>query len=488
MYSVRLTDVFAGLANRWKDRTAVVSPRVNLTYHEVLLRAARSARELRASGIEPGARVAIALRDGGETVVLMIALWLLGATPVPIDFRSSVIERGKLASEFDLFAVLEDRLGLGTNYASVLVDQSWCERIAGHDAGLLWPSGESAPALISLTSGTTSRPVGFVLDHERVLFRSMTPLPARYGGCLLNPLSLSFSGSRSHTFSALLQGATVRFYPVLFSPEELAEAIVEWKVGSLCVVPTIIRALLELSDSRPTPLFTDLEGFYSIGAPMQPEEKLAVVARLCPNFIQDYGSTVSGCMSSLYGPDLKARPETVGRIQPFVALQVVDEEDRPLPPGEVGHIRVRTPGTATSMYSGVGRASGDTLKDGWAYPGDLGSLDETGFLSLMGRSSDLIIRGGANVHPAEIEAVIAQHEGVRDVVVVGFTKLPQGQEIAAFVVSSGGVTEATLDVHCRKQLSSDKRPRKFVFVADLPRNANGKVLRAELRKQLEDAD
>ena len=135
MNSVRLTDVFAGLANRWKGRTAVVSPLVNLTYDELLLRSARSARELRASGIEPGARVAIALRDSGETIVLMVALWMLGATPVPIDFRSSATERGKLASEFDLLAVLEDRQGQAASYASVLVDQSWGERIAGHDAG-----------------------------------------------------------------------------------------------------------------------------------------------------------------------------------------------------------------------------------------------------------------------------------------------------------------------------------------------------------------
>ena len=107
--AVRLTDVFAGLANRCKGRTAVVSPRVSLTYDELLMRAARSARELRANGIVPGARVAIALRDSGETIVLMIALWMLGATAVPIDFRSNAAERGKLASEFDLLAVLEDR-------------------------------------------------------------------------------------------------------------------------------------------------------------------------------------------------------------------------------------------------------------------------------------------------------------------------------------------------------------------------------------------
>jgi len=484
--SVSLADVFVGLGKRWGDRPAIDSPQLTLTYSELIARAARSARELQLNGVGPGSRVGIALRDGGETVVLMIALWMLDAAAVPIDFRANVAERSQLASEFDLTVIVEDRRAPAATHNSVLVNAGWTDRIAGHDESPLWQREARAPALISLTSGTTSRPVGFVLDHDRALFRSITPLPSRYGESLLNPLSLSFSGSRSHTLSALLQGATVRFFPVLFSPQELAEAIVALKVTSVCAVPTIIRNLLELSGDGSAPLFDGLDGFYSIGAPMLPDEKLRVRAALSRNFIQDYGSTVSGCMSSLYGPDIDTRPESVGRVQPFVALQVVDGEDRVLPHGEVGSIRVRAPGMARSMYGqSTPRASGDTLKAGWAYPGDIGTLDEQGFVRLMGRGSDLIIRGGANVHPSEVEAVISEHESVRDVVVVGFTKLPEGQEIAAFVVGSSDLTEAALVAHCRVRLGPDKRPRKFLFVKELPRNPNGKISRAELRLRLE---
>jgi acyl-CoA synthetase (AMP-forming)/AMP-acid ligase II len=140
---------------------------------------------------------------------------------------------------------------------------------------------------------------------------------------------------------------------------------------------------------------------------------------------------------------------------------------------------------ARSVYGGSATASGDTFKGGWAYPGDIGAFDSDGFLHLLGRTSDLIIRGGANVHPSEVELALSDCEGVQEVAVTGFTKLPEGEEIAAFVVSAGNLTEATLDAHCRTRLPPDKRPRKFVFVSDLPRNANGKVLRSELRKQLE---
>jgi acyl-CoA synthetase (AMP-forming)/AMP-acid ligase II len=142
---------------------------------------------------------------------------------------------------------------------------------------------------------------------------------------------------------------------------------------------------------------------------------------------------------------------------------------------------------ARSIYGTNTRASGDKLKEGWAYPGDIGSLDQGGFLRLLGRSSDLIIRGGVNVYPSEVEAAIAEQEGVREVAVVGFSKLPEGEEIAAIIVPSSNLTEAALVAHCRARLSPDKRPRKFVFVTELPRNANGKISRATLRQQLESA-
>jgi acyl-CoA synthetase (AMP-forming)/AMP-acid ligase II len=192
-------------------------------------------------------------------------------------------------------------------------------------------------------------------------------------------------------------------------------------------------------------------------------------------------------MTVLYGADIDARPETVGRVLPHVTLEIVGEDDRPLPAGEVGAIRVRSPAVGRAIY-GTARDAGDQIKNGWAYPGDTGAVDGDGFLQLMGRSSDMIIRGGVNVHPSEVEAVLAELEGVKDVAVVGFAKSREGEEIAAFVVSSPELTEAALNAHCRGRLVSHKRPRKFVFVSDLPRNANGKILRTELRKRLEEAD
>jgi long-chain acyl-CoA synthetase len=482
---MNLADVFVGLGRRWPERTAVVSTSFTLTYDQLAARAAQSARELRQRGIGPGTNVGIGIRNNAETLVAMIALWMIGATAVPIDFRTSPAERDLLASEFDLVAIIEDRPRPPGNYQSILMDGSWSETIARHDGSPFPNDAEDAPALIGLTSGTTGRPVGIVLDHACSFIRFTFDDEERFGSVLLNPLPLSFSASRSHTFAALFRGSAVHFYPLLYSPAELSEAVLVSKATSVCVVPTIVRSWLDTARWRKAPLFGTLEALYCFGAPMLAAEKLEAKAKLCHSFVQQYGSSLSGRISSLHGSDLDAKPDTVGRPLCYVWLQVVDDCDRSLPAGSEGNVRVRSPGLARETYGGNTRTDSDRLKDGWAYTGDIGVLDGDGFLRLLARTSDVIIRGGAKVQPAEVEAVLAGHTGVKAVAVVGFAQSREGEEIAAFVIPSGEVSEADLVAYCRAHLTPDKRPRRFVFVTEFPRNAVGKILRKELRERLQ---
>ena len=489
MSSLNLADVFVGLSDRWGQQRAVVSPHLNLTYSELVGRAAQAARELQSRDDMAGARIGLCLRDSAEILIGMIAVWMCGATAVPLDFRTPPAERARLARDLELKAVLEDRAGVASGYESILVGPAWLEALARHEQSPLWTDGESgaAPAVISLTSGTTGRPVGVMIEHERLLLRSIFEPFHQFGAALLNPLPISFSASRTYTLGALLQGVTVHFHPALFSMEELANAIRSSRVSSACVVPTIIRGLLEVAGDRSAPLFDQLEVLYALGAPLHAEEKLLAKKLLCSNFVDGYGSSICGRISALFGAELDANPDSVGRVLPHVVLQIVDANDAILPAGEQGIVRVRTVGMAQGFYGESGSRSGDSIKHGWAYPGDLGAVDKNGFLRLLGRTSDLIIRGGANVHPSEVEASLAEHEGVKEVAVVGFAKTREGEEIAAFIVGAPNLTEAALMAHCRARLSPDKRPRKFVFVEALPRNLNGKVSRAELRKQLEES-
>ena len=488
MNSVNLADILAVLAGRWPERRAVVSPYLTLTYAQLLARAAQAAHELQARGIGAGARVGISLRDSAESVASMLAIWMLGGTAVPIDFRMPLPERDRLAGEFALGAIIEDRQAPAAGLQSIFAGPSWCDIIAQHATTPLWTDKKGgAPAMISLSSGTTGQPVGFVLDHEAMLFRSLFE-PFHLIGCaLLNTLPLSFSASRTYTFGALLQGSTVHFHPILSSPEALREAILQAKVTSVTAVPTTIRNLLALAGERASPLFEDLRALFAVGAPVPSAEKLMAMKFLCRNFVDGYGASACGSISALYGADLEANPDSVGRILTHVAVQIVDDRDEVLPPGQSGAIRVRSPGAASGVVGARSCGSGDTIKQGWAYPGDVGVIDNSGFLRLLGRTTDLIIRGGANVHPAEVEAVIAEHEGVREVAVVGFTHAREGEEIAAFVVPAGDLTELALMAHCRKRLAADKRPRRYIFLPELPRNANGKIIRTLLRQEAEKA-
>jgi long-chain acyl-CoA synthetase len=487
--SVNLADVFWGLANRWPDRQATISPHLNLTYEQLVARAAQTARELRSRGVAAGMNVGICLRDSPESLVLMIALWMLGATAVPMDFRTNAAERTLLAQDFNLAAIAEDRKVSTSGYQSIFINPSWAELIAKHAGTPIWTNGEEvAPAFISLTSGTTGRPKGIVIDHERMLLRSMFDPSDKLAGPLLNPLPLSFSASRTYAFGALLQGVTLYCYPVLFSAEQLAETILAGEAKSLCAVPTIIRNFFELFGETPAPASLQLDALYCFGAPMAPAEKVRAKLTVCDNFVQVYGATTCGRISVLSGVDLEQRPETLGHVLPHIVLQVVDDNDEVVARGQSGTIRLRSPGMARSIYGSATSGAGDSFKGGWAYPGDIGMIDEDGLLHLQGRTSDLIIRGGANVHPSEVEAVIAEQGGVREVAVVGFTKLPEGEEIAAIVVPSSDLTESALIAHCRARLSPDKRPRKFVFMTELPRNSNGKISRAQLRQLVESGE
>lgn len=166
--TMNLADAFVGLADRWPERTALISPGLTLTYAALAARAAQTARELRQRGVKPGANIGIGIRNNAETLIAMIALWMLGATAVPLDFRATASERNLLASEFDLYGIIEDRRFPAPGYESIFVDGAWPDQIGRHDASPLTNEAEDAPALIGLTSGTTGRPVGMKKPRPRL--------------------------------------------------------------------------------------------------------------------------------------------------------------------------------------------------------------------------------------------------------------------------------------------------------------------------------
>lgn len=489
--NLSLADTVLRLASRYGDRTALVQGARNLSYEGLAAASARLAHAFRFRGVATGDQVGIALRDSTDYLTTLFALWMIDAVAVPIDFRTRAEERARLAEEFDLAFILEDRdLGGGT-YSSLVWDGEFAELIARQSATA--PDRDPTagyPAAISLTSGTTGRPAGVVMSHGDLIGRCLGGLvpvdgvDGSKGGRFLNAYPLSFSASRHHSLRQLMQGATILFHPPTFGALELAERVRKENITFLFAVPATVAAMLDAVGGGDEPYLPMLETLYCGGSGMSAEDKLRAYRRLTPGFLHCFSASLSGTVSILAGEDVLKRPDTEGRVLPSVSVEIVDEEDRQVPLGEVGILRVRSVGMASHLYQGRDRATGDRIRNDWAYTGDLARLSEDGFLTVVGRTSDLIIRGGANVHPGEVEAAISRRAGVRDVAVVGYPDPTLGEEIAAFVVTDGSIGESDLDAHCRIELQPDKRPRRFIFLDALPRNANGKILRTELRTSL----
>jgi acyl-coenzyme A synthetase/AMP-(fatty) acid ligase len=344
-------------------------------------------------------------------------------------------------------------------------------------------------AVIGVSSGTSGTPNPVALSHECLYARAAiarTSPQWSAGGRFLVTAPLAFSATRKHVISRLLDGGCVIFTPLLINAAELAETIRSAGVTSMLTVPAIARELMALADTDET-MFPGLDYLMCCGAPMTPEEKMTAARRLSSGFVQNYGTTMAGMVTVLETADIAGNAQSVGRPLPHVLTQIVDADNRPLPAGETGTIRVRTPGVGRVLnpegFDGKPRDS-DLLIDGWIYPGDLGFLDEAGFLTIVGRSSDVIIRGGVNVYPREIELVLADHPAVREAAVVGWPDPILGEEIAAFVVPEKEVRTAELLAFCRSRLHPDKQPREIFAIEAMPTNPNGKLVRRELVARL----
>jgi acyl-CoA synthetase (AMP-forming)/AMP-acid ligase II len=302
---------------------------------------------------------------------------------------------------------------------------------------------------------------------------------ARY----FNATPLYFGGGRTFCISTLYVGGTVVLCPPPFAPAQLAAEVARTAATITFLVPTLLRRLLECDATTLAPL-RGLKTLICSGSALTAQERQQIRERICPNFLEYYASTEGGGVSALPPADQLRFGESVGRPAFSVEVHVVDDRDRPVPAGVVGRIRYRGPAVADGFF-GDPDASKESFRDGWFYPGDLGMLNDEGYLFLKGRSKDMIIRGGINIYPLEIEVTLMGHAAVLEAAVVGWPSREFNEEIAAFVIRRGAVEESELDALCRTSLAPYKVPRRVFFVDELPRTSLGKVLKAALTAGLD---
>ncbi len=453
-----------------------------------LLRAADGlAAALRAEGVGPGRRVACLLDDDAPAVALVHALRRLGAVHAPLNRRAAPAELGYQLGTLRADLLLADRANLEIARAAA-PDGLRTERIEALLAGA--PCGDppalrtevdlEAPATIVFTSGTTGRPKGAILTHDNHRASAhawaglLRPVPGhRWLACL--PLF--------HVAGLAIITRVTRWGAPLdllhtFDVEAVVAALDDG-VTHVSLVPAQLERLLETRAGRPAPL--TLAAVLLGGGPMS-QDLLARARGAGYRVLTTYGltETGSGVVSGGADPATLAHPDT-GRALPGVQLRIEPDGGADGAGDGVGEILVRG-GMVFAGYLDDPDANAERLRDGWLHTGDIGTLDADGLLRVLDRRDDLIVSGGENVYPAEVEAVLAAHPGVREVAVYAIDDERWGSVPAAAVVAEGEAADEELAAFCHERLAAYKVPVRFERVAALPRDDLGKVQRHQLRE------
>lgn len=457
-----------------------------------------------ASFLEPGARVALVMTNSPEYIEALFACWTAGLIVVPINARLHPRELAFILEDSGAGVVLTTR-DLATNTAASaqmlpgtphlfeVGSAGWralSDRSPRHGRP---PAQLSDPAWLFYTSGTTGRPKGAILTHRNLLTMSLSYLAdvetVAPGDGLLHAAPMSHgSGLYSLPFVA---GMAMQIIPesCRFEPGEILELARAHERVSFFAAPTMVRRLTAAAaacGSSGQGIKTLIYG----GGPMYVEDCKAALDQLGPRLAQIYGQgetpmTITVLPKRLLAdrqhPRWEERLSTVGYAAMPVEIRI-GGEDGAAGTGEVGEILVRGD-TVMSGYWNMPAASAETLRAGWLHTGDVGSLDAEGFLTLRDRAKDVIISGGSNIYPREVEEVLLRCPQVCEVSVVGRPHPDWGEEVVAFVVTQPGqtVSPEQLDTLCNSHIARFKRPKVYRFVTALPKNEYGKVLKSQLR-------
>jgi acyl-CoA synthetase (AMP-forming)/AMP-acid ligase II len=506
----------ARMAEEYPDQTAFAVVDVgSMTFAEWDRAANALARNLLAAGVEPGARVGIHLHPelALRWLVSYSGVHRAGGVAVPMNPRLAPAEVSHVLSHSGAAAVVADGdlVGADLEVAAedlvVVVDAStspsgpiagplngstpprlaWAEATAGDRSPFQARRDRDDLADILYTSGTTGRPKGVAVRHSNgSMIGAVDPNWTGGGWLHASPL-FTFAGI-ALVYTPMKLGLQVIYQP-RFDADRWLRVVEDERPVALFLVPAMAHLLID----HPRFDEADLSSvtMCSVGsAPLAPYVVERLQAKMPDALVSNnYGMTEAGSAYCIMpqGEAVK-RPGSVGQLVPPAVVRIVNEQGDDAPAGEVGEVQLQLPGHQREYYNDP-EATAETWKDGWLVTGDIGKLDADGYLYIVGRSKDVIIRGGNNVHATDVEHVLVRHPTVKEAAVVGAPHPVLGEDLVAFVVlHAGAPTDAdALRDFALGQLADYKVPRQYVFVDALPRNATGKVVKPELKARLAEA-
>jgi long-chain acyl-CoA synthetase len=471
-------------------------------------RSAGAAQRLRAAGLEAGDRVVLFMRNHPRYLELLWAAWWAGLVVVPVNAKLHPREVEWIVADAQArwaFVTRDVAPGpLAGVQRQVDVESADADALLAPVAAAAVPIAERRPddiAWLFYTSGTTGRPKGVMITQRNLMtmglayFADVDAVSPDDAIVYAAPMS---HGVGLYAIPHLMAGAR-HVVPASggVDPAELfALGLVHGPLSTFAA-PTIVRRLVEHAQQQGLTPADAARSFKTIvygGAPMYVADIQRALAVMGPRFAQIYGQGETPMVATALArhhladsvhPRHLERLGSVGVAQTPVRIRIADGQGRELPVGEVGEVLVR----GDSVMAGYWRnpeASAAAIRDGWLFTGDVGCLDADGFLTLKDRSKDLIISGGSNIYPREVEEVLLTAPGVAEAAVVGAADAEWGEVVVAFVVAQPGATPTpeSLDAHCLAQMARFKRPKRYLFVEALPKNNYGKVLKTALRERL----
>jgi long-chain acyl-CoA synthetase len=502
----------------WLAATARVRPQapalltgfdLDADYRTFARRSAAIASALsRDYGIAPGDRVALFSTNCTEYLECLYGIWWMGAVAIPINAKLHGREAAwicsdagaKLAfvSDDTLEALIEAKGDLPEGMRTLSVESQAYRALR---------EGEGAPAPLErevddlawlfYTSGTTGRPKGVMLSHGNLVAMTM---------CYLADVDHATANDASLYAAPISHGAGLYNFPHVrmggrhvipqsrgFDPDEVLNLGRQLDNVVMFAAPTMVRRLVDAARRRGV----HGEGIRTIiygGGPMYLADIRDAIATMGQRFVQIYGQGESPMTITALSRDWHRRTDhprylerlaSVGTVQSVMSVRITGQDGNPLPSGETGEVEAK--GTAVMLgYWNNPEANAETLKDGWLRTGDVGRLDEDGFLTLSDRSKDVIISGGTNIYPREVEEALLAHPDVREVSAIGVPDPDWGEIVVACVVLEKGIApdDSRLDAHCLASIARFKRPKRYVYLDALPKNNYGKVLKTSLREMM----